>query len=679
MIRTKLKNLLVLLACIPFLLSPIVVEASAPYKTYTVDGYGMMGETQTVYSPYDSITKVGEYSFSSPQDMLITDDGYIYIADTGNKRILVSDIEGNHIKTVGEGYLAGPTGIFVTEDKTLYVADKDGKRVVVYDANDNIIAEYTKPDHPLYGANVDFKPQKIVVNEGGNMYIICEGNTNGIVQLSPSEGGTFVGYFGTNYTSVSLLQIFQRMIFTDAQKAKMLANLPSTPTNLAIDEQGLIYTVTQGENSDTLKKLNIAGTNLIDADAYDTLPAAVTTGNYDNIFMTSQNGYIYEFNSEGEILFIFGGRDDGRSRIGLAGKVESIAVGQDDKIYLLDSEKQQIHVFKPTEFANLLHDALYLYSRGRYTESKEPLEEVLKMNSLFAYANKAMGRAYYQEENYEEALKYGRLSADYYGYSDAFWEIRNVWIRDNMIGGFFIVLAIYLLAKFIKKNQDKYSLLRKVKERLSKFGNIKIIKEVRYLTYYMKRPFDGAYGIKREGKVSYLSANIMILAVIILSIINKYGSGFLLKQVRDGQYDLVSDVGAVIIAFVVLTGCNYLMCTINDGEAKFRELYCGYAYSLAPYIVFTPVVLVLSNVVTANEVFLVSFSRLFIAVWVCILLFISLKELNDYSFKDTVKSIALTLFTVLILSLVVFILYVLFAQVFEFVIKIFGEVAYRIG
>lgn len=678
MISRKLKNILVLLTFIFILTTPTLVAAATPYKTYTVDGYGDVTETQTAYSPDKVITKIGDYSFSTPQDMVVTDDGYIYVADTGNQRILVSDLDGNYVKTVGDGDLVTPTGIFVTDDKTLYVADKDGKKVVVYDSDDNKIAEYTKPDSPLYG-DVDFKPEKIVVNSSGNMYIICEGNTNGIVQISPVDGGTFIGYFGTNYTSTSLLRIFQRMIFTDEQKAKMLANLPSTPTNMAIDDKGLIYTVTQGEQQDTLKKLNIAGNNMITPDAFDELPAAVTTGNYDNIYVASQEGYIYEYTSEGEILFIFGGRDDGRSRIGLAGKVEAIGVDQNDSLYILDSEKQEIQIFKPTEFVNLLHQSLYLFGKGRYTESKEPLEQVLEMNSLFDYANMAMGRAYYQEENYEESLKYSRLAKDFEGYSDSFWEIRNECIRQYMMSIFFGVIAFVVLVKFIKRNKDKYKILIKANEKLQKFYNIEIIKELRYSRYYLRHPFDGNYGIKNEKQVSYLSANIIIASVIILSILNKYACGFLLKTVRDGHYDIVGDVGKVLLVFIILTSCNYLMCTINDGEARFKDLYCGYAYSLIPYVIFMPIVIILSNIVTYNEVFLVNFSTVFITVWIGILLFIALKELNDYSFKDTVKSIVLTLFTVLIVSLVAFILYVLFAQVFEFVIKISGEVAYRIG
>ena len=36
------------------------VYADSPYRTYTVDGYGYVTETQTAYLPYATITKVGE-------------------------------------------------------------------------------------------------------------------------------------------------------------------------------------------------------------------------------------------------------------------------------------------------------------------------------------------------------------------------------------------------------------------------------------------------------------------------------------------------------------------------------------------------------------------------------------------------------------------------------------------
>lgn len=671
----KLRRIFAMLLCL-VMMAGMTASAETPYKTYTVDGYGYVLETQSAYNPLAAITKVGETAFVSPMDMAIGKDGNLYIADAGAHVILICSRDGEQVGTIGEGILQTPTGVYVTEDGTVYAADKDAKKVFVFDAQGNVTAEYGKPDSPIYGNSMDFKPTKVVANKTGTMYIICEGNMNGIVQLSPVECGSFLGYFGTNYTSLSPFQMIQRVILTDAQRAQMLSNIPSTPTNLHIDDTGLIYTVTQGDKETSLKKLNIAGKNLLDSDPYYAdLPAAVTTGNYNNILVADSDGYIYEYNEDGELLFMFGGRDDGRQRVGLCNKVEAIAVDEDDRIYLLDSDKKQIHIFEPTEFTNLLHESLYLFSKGQYTQSKEPLSKVLQMNSMFDYANQAMGHAYLQEENYEQALKYFRLAKSFEGYSDAFWEVRNIWIRNYLVAA---VLAIAAVIVLIRGGKSLYR--KKYANRpTTQTGEHILLGQLRYSLYFMRHPMDGCYGVKKEGKNSWWCANILLGTFILISILEKYCSGFLVKTVREGRYDLITDIGKVLVIFIGLTACNYLVVTIHEGEGFFKDLYCAYAYCLTPYIVIKPFVILLSNVLTYNEVFLISFANIIVWTWVVILILLTLKEINNFTVGETAKALAITAFTVLILTLLVCIIYVLFSQVIDFVITVVREVVYRIG
>jgi tetratricopeptide (TPR) repeat protein len=656
------------------------ILADAPYKTYTVDGYGSVTETQTAYLPYETITKIGDEALLAPTDFTILDDGYMYILDSGNKRVVVSDMESNLIATFGEDVLVNPKGIYVTSDHTCYVADRDASSIFVFDANGELIHTYGKPTEAMYGETQDFLPIKIVVNESGTMYVVCESNTNGIVEISPVDGGTFLGYFGTNSTSANIWTVIWRALLTDAQRAKMQSNLPATPDNMAIDAKGLIYTVTRGEGEETLKKLNIAGVNMIDEnDSYDDVPAAVAVGNHDNIFVVSQMGYIYEYNKEGELLFVFGGSDDGQQRIGLSTKVEAIQVSVDDRIYVLDSDKAEIQVYEPTEFTNYLHEALYLFSKGRYEESKEPLSKVLEMNNLFDYANMAMGKAYYKEGNYTMALKYAKLAKSYDDYSDAYWEIRNAWLKRNLTAIAIILILLWIALKVIKALDKKKKILDKPRAFFHRIGDLKYIKQINYMFYFMRHPIDGCYGIKREGRVSVLSANILLVVTMIFYVINKYFCGFLIKTVREGRFDIVKDIGMILVVLVLVVGCNYLMCTINDGEGKFKHIYCSFIYSFGPYIAITPVIFILSHVVTDNEIFFVTFAQYFMVVWVAVLLFISIMEINNYNFKETVKIICLTLFTILIVCLLIFIFYVLWSQVFDFVQSILGEVVYRIG
>lgn len=677
--KKRMISLAALLIAFAMPADTLIVQADAPYKTYTVDGYGYVSETQTAYLPYETITKIGEEALNAPTDFTLLDDGYMYILDSGNARVVVSDMEANLVTTFGEGVLVNPRGIYVTPEHLCYVADRDARAVFVFNADGELINTYGKPTAPLYGETQDFLPLKVIANEAGTMYIICESNTNGVVQISPVDGGTFLGYFGTNGTDPSLWNIIWRSIQTDAQRAKSRGNIPATPDNMAIDEKGLIYTVTRGEGYDTLKRLNIAGINMIEPDAYEEVPAAVAVGNHDNVFVASQMGYIYEYNNEGDLLFVFGGSDDGQQRIGLSTKVEAIQVGTDDKIYVLDSDKAQIQIYEPTEFTDYLHQALYLFSKGRYTESKEPLTEVLKMNNLFDYANMAMGRALYKEENYHDAVYYARLAKDYEGYSDAFWEIRNNWLKHNLAAVIIILFALFVIKKIIDVLDKKKHILDKPRAVMHKVGDVKIIKQLRYMFYYMRHPIDGCYGIKREGRVSLLSANILLVLIMLFYIINKYFCGFLMKNVREGSYDILSDIGFIVIVLGLVVGCNYLMCTINEGEGKIKHIYCSFLYSMAPYLVFTPIIFLMSHVVTFNEVFFIEFAQLFMIVWIAVLVFIAIKEINNYKVKETFKIIGLTVFTILIACLLAFIIYVLWSQVFDFLQSVFGEVVYRFG
>ena len=654
-------------------------QADTPYITYTVNGYGIVQETQTAYLATRAIAKFGTESFRNPDDLYVADDGTIYVADTKGRRILIGNMEGELKGIVGEDVLQSPRGVFVTKDRHIYVADRDAEAVFEFSPEGEVLNRYGKPDNPLYGEALSFLPLKVVVNDAGILFIICESNTNGIVEISPIDGGTFLGYFGTNYASADFRTILYRAILTEAQRAKMVSNIPSTPDNLAIDARGLIYTVTRGDGMKTVKRLNIAGNNLIRGAESVDIPSGIAAGNHNNAYVADQKGFIYEYNNDGELIFVFGGKDDGNNRVGLFTTVSAIDVDAEDRLYVLDSASGMIQVFEPTEFTRLLHDALYLYSIGRYTESKEPLQQVLDMNSLFDVANRAMGRAYFQEEDYETALKYARLAKDQDGYSDAYWEIRNQWLKKNVTWLIIGIAGLVVLWQGIRWLDRKKHLFDGIRRAMAPKKERGLRSNLRYSLFYMRHPIDGSYGISREGRASWLSSGVLLFLFIVEFLVNKYLCGFLVKTVPDGRYEIFQDIAVILVGVLGLSLCNYLVCTINDGEGKPKQIFTYFCYSLTPYLLLTPVGFLLSHVLTHNEMFLLSLLQLLTWGWMAVLLVIGIREVNNYTARETAKVIFLTVFTVLILALIVFIIYILWAQVFEFVSALFGEAVYRIG
>ncbi|MBP3544146.1 MAG: hypothetical protein J6J86_07950, partial [Lachnospiraceae bacterium] len=113
--KKKLRAVILLAVMLSMILSSTVI-AETPYKTYTVDGYGYVLETQSAYNPASAITKVGETSFVTPMDMAIGNDGNLYIADAGAHVVMVSTVDGDEVRMIGEGTLQTPMGVFVSDD-----------------------------------------------------------------------------------------------------------------------------------------------------------------------------------------------------------------------------------------------------------------------------------------------------------------------------------------------------------------------------------------------------------------------------------------------------------------------------------------------------------------------------------------------------------------------------------
>jgi hypothetical protein len=78
-----------------------------------------------------------------------------------------------------------------------------------------------------------------------------------------------------------------------------------------------------------------------------------------------------------------------------------------------------------------------------------------------------------------------------------------------------------------------------------------------------------------------------------------------------------------------------------------------------------------------NEVFLHDFSLNLVYLWVGIMLVIMVKEIHNYSFSETVRNVLITLFTMGLFVLTGYILYVLFNQLYEFILAIMQELRLR--
>ncbi len=668
---------LFLLALLVTLLAPATpAGALAPYTTWTLGPGGRLYLTQDAYIPIAELT----LPLSGAEDMFISPAGDTYIADTGNGRILRLDAELQPAATYGEDLLQGPTGVFVDEAGTVYIADGGSNTVVILDRDGTLVAQFGRPSEPLFGQTNEFLPRKIAVDARQNLYIVSEGSTDGLVMMT--REGRFIGYFGANPATMSLKMILQRLFLTPEQLAQFIKNEAASPSNVTIDSEGMICTVTAGTAYErSISRFTVSGRNIL-GDVFGSM-------SYRDLHVSSNglltavdaDGRIYEYNLKGMLLFLFGAKDQGEQRLGMLRNPTAIERYQ-DRIYVLDKDKNAIVVYQETSFARLVHDGVRLYVEGFYTEARPYFEEVLRYNGSFLMAYQAIADAYFREGDYARALLNYRYAEDRAGYSEAFWELRNVVLQQYLAAGLLALVGFAAAQGLLRRLDRRYHWFDPVRRGRAWLGRRKVVDDLAFLFRFIKKPADSFYYIKtkdraqRRGSLGF--ALIIYFWVVVVRVLTPYLTGFVFNPYANpGEIRAENEVVYTLLFLLLWNAANYLISTISDGEGRLRDVVIGSAYALFPYALFALPIALVSNLLSTNEVFLYTFSLDLMWAWTGLMLFLMVKEIHNYSFGETVRNVLLTLFTMAVIMLTGYVLYVLLVQLVDFVTALFNEVRLR--
>jgi hypothetical protein len=446
-----------------------------------------LGLTTPLRSPQD----VFIYESSDTGEIMV------FIVDSGNNRIVITDENFGNIRILDTLFyrddyrvqnflpdddsaqaeaaywaqvdkirttttLNDPQGIHVTEfqgETRVYIADHNNERVLAADLDGGIWMEYTRPITDTWPEDASFNPSKVLTDNAGNVYICIKTITRGAVVFS--EAGIFRGYFGANrvtQTAEAILNYFLRFVLSREAMRNRGQPPPVEFSNFTIDDEQFIYTVTQTRSAtvDIVTKLNPAGQNIFAEQGYDdfiwgdfTAPYVYgrtyqsmmvdisVDANGDIYLFDRESGKVFQYDKEGHLMFIFGGRGNQKGLFTAPAALET----HEGRVYALDSTKNSITVFKLTEFGELVIDAMSMFNRGLYAESMGPWEEVLRRDANYYMASVGMGNAKLSVGEFEEALNYF-YKHSLQGYARAFKDFRINYIRDN----FDIFLAIALVA-----------------------------------------------------------------------------------------------------------------------------------------------------------------------------------------------------------------------------------------
>ncbi len=465
----------------------LTASADEHYDVYNYDRWKESVPSQAGYLAARSISgeDLGIGDFSEPSDLFRDAYDQFFIVDTKNNRIVVTDSELEDVVMVMDEFyyedgsvttLKDPEGIYVApETDLIYIADYSNSRVLVCDYDANVKLEITKPTAEMFSQELTFMPQRVLADKAGNVYIVLGNITTGAAMFNSK--GEFQGYYGANtveQTSEVIANYFWKLISTEEMRSKSSRTVPTGITSFDLDDEGFIYTCTQSvsQKTDTVKKLNPAGKNLFTG-------LQTTWGDIDSIWDTNTNknyqsmicdieisddknincldltsGKVFQYDKDGNLLFIFGSSSDQLGGFTEVSAIESI----DRRILVLDTRKNYITVFEETDFGNIVHEATDLYNAGFYEQALEPWYEVLQYDGNYQRAFLGVAAALLVEGDYEGSMKYAKLADSSYYYNRAFEGYRSEFISEHIdviAGGIVVLLVAYFGYRFWRRRKQR--------------------------------------------------------------------------------------------------------------------------------------------------------------------------------------------------------------------------------
>ena len=687
-IKYLISSILVIL-----LIASVPASAAFAYATtytYTLEvksGSYEFPRTQDAYLPDETVTTLG---LSKPSDIFITDDDMMFICDSGNNRILLYDIK----KDAAAGEIKGapmktPTGVFVAQNGTIYVADNGAKAILKYGADLSFIEKFERPTEPSF-SDTNFDPLKIAVDNAGNMYVVGEGVYNGIIQLAPT--GEFLGYFAVNTTKITFSQMIQKVLFTRDQLANLSMTVPTTFSNVFVDKDGIVYSTSMSGDDNSLKKHNTSGGNMFKGGIVgwnDMTDVAVDKNGI--IFVSSQRGYIEIYSKDGEFIFEFGSYLTGTDIAGIFTSLPTVAVDSNGYIWAADGDKGYLQSFRPTDYANMIYSAMGLYESGRYEESLDAWTEVLRLNQMSMLAHNGVGKALFHAQRYEESLEHFKVAENRDYFSEAFWEVRNEAIQKTL-PYVFLGIVILIIASAVIKKLDKNKRVEAIRTSVSdRLLDTPVLGDVLYMFRVAAHPNDRYYDI-RVGNVRYhkkkagyghghatvIGATVIYILAFVTYMIYRTGKGFIYQYVSVEDMDIAGTVAGFFVLIGLFIICNWLVTSINDGDGNLKTVYMLPAYAFAPLMVGMLIIVALSYTMTYNESFILTIILVVSIIWSIVNLFCGLMNIHDYTFKETVKSIVMTAFFMIVAVIIALILTIMVEQLLNFITSVGRELVLNV-
>ena len=173
-------------------------------------------------------------------------------------------------------------------------------------------------------------------------------------------------------------------------------------------------------------------------------------------------------------------------------------------------------------------------------------------------------------------------------------------------------------------------------------------KEKIYILFrLLTHPIDALNDVKYEKKGSLTIANIILFLFFLVHMFSSSKTGYLFLSSNEVKVNIISVFLTSVGAVALWNVCNWAVCTLFDGEGSFREIWIMTCYSILPYVILQPMIVLFSNVLSIDETVLYSTLSTLAMAWFLLLAFLSMMVCQQFTVTKTIVLAIVTFLAIL--------------------------------
>ena len=196
----------------------------------------------------------------------------------------------------------------------------------------------------------------------------------------------------------------------------------------------------------------------------------------------------------------------------------------------------------------------------------------------------------------------------------------------------------------------------------------------RYPLYVMTNPFKAYSDIKYEHKGSLGACIFFMFMLCITKIANAAMSGWIVNTNDLTKLNIWASIAGVLISSLIFAVANWAIGILIDGSGKFKYIFMVTMYCQYPSIWLTWAYILLSNVLTLNEMAFATFCTALGLVCTVLYGFIGLVSVHEFGFGKGIASIILTVVAIMIIVFVALLIATMAGELVTFVSVIAKEI-----